>query len=359
VKKGETTPPKPYTEATLLGAMETAGKLVDDEALREALKERGLGTPATRAATIETLLNRGYIVRDGKAVVSTDAGRYLIALVRDRGLKSPELTGEWEARLREVERGELDPARFMADIATYTRGIVSADGGAVDESRLGECPRCGQPVIEGQRGYGCSVWKGGCPFVLWKEYKGGKLNVGHARELLQRRALFRPPPFDGSDGVILTLSDAGVVLEVRTPQAEGPRPSKGAQPPRARRTTPRVKPTGGETPAVPRPRAVRKAGAGGEKKAAKATGGPLGECPLCKAAVIEGERGYGCSGWRDGCKFVIWKTIAGKKVSATTAKALLKKGVSPLLKGFKAKNGNTFDARLKLENGTVRFEFDG
>jgi DNA topoisomerase-3 len=357
VKKGETTPPKPYTEATLLGAMETAGKLVDDEALKEALKEKGLGTPATRAATIETLLARGYLAREGKAVVSTDAGRYLVALVRDRGLKSPELTGEWEARLREIERGELDPARFMADISGYTRGIVGgADGDAVDASRLGDCPRCGRPVIEGTRGFGCSGWKDGCPFVLWKEYKGGRLEGGHARELLQRRVLFHPPPFDGSDGVILTLSDAGVVLEVRTPQAAPPRPAAAAKPARARRT-PRAKPAGGEPPAVRRPKATTDAGADGEK-AKKATDGPLGECPLCKAAVIEGERGYGCSGWRDGCKFVIWKTIAGKKVSARTAQALLRRGVSPLLKGFKSKAGKPFDARLKLENGAVRFDFD-
>ncbi len=101
------------------------------------------------------------------------------------------------------------------------------------------------------------------------------------------------------------------------------------------------------------------AGAGGDKKAGKATDGPLGPCPLCGATVVEGERSYGCSGWRDGCKFAIWKTIAGKKVSATTARALLKKGVSPLLKGFKSKSGSTFDARLKLENGAVRFEFEG
>jgi DNA topoisomerase-3 len=356
VKKGETTPPKPYTEATLLGAMETAGKLVDDEALREALKERGLGTPATRAATIETLLARGYIGREGKAVVSTDAGRYLIALVRDRGLKSPELTGEWEARLREVERGELDPARFMADIAAYTRGIVrGTEGDAADESRLGECPRCGRPVIEGTRGYGCSGWKGGCPFVLWKEYKGGRLDAGHARELLQRRALFHPPAFDGSGGVILTLSDAGAVLEVRTPQAEAPRPAKGVKTARTRRAAPRIKPPGGE---APKDRREKAAGAGGEKPKKKATDGPLGACPVCGAAVVEGERGYGCSGWRNGCKFAIWKTIAGKKVSAATVRALLKKGVSPLLRGFKSKTGSTFDARLKLENGAVRFEFE-
>ena len=123
IKKGETTPPKPYTEAALLGAMETAGKLVDDEALKEALKEKGLGTPATRASIIETLLQRGYITREKKALTATSAGRYLIALVQNRGLKSPELTGEWEAKLREIEHGRLDAGHFMAEIIKYTGEI--------------------------------------------------------------------------------------------------------------------------------------------------------------------------------------------------------------------------------------------
>src|SRR6185436_11959454 len=129
---------------------ETAGKLVDDEQLKEALKEKGLGTPATRAAIIETLLARGYITREKKVLVATDAGRYLVALVRDRGLKSPELTGEWEARLREIERGELDAGTFMAGIVAFTGAIIrSGEGATVDATRLGGCPRCGRPVIEG------------------------------------------------------------------------------------------------------------------------------------------------------------------------------------------------------------------
>ena len=104
VQQGETSPPRHYTENTLLGTMETAGKLVDDEQLREALKEKGIGTPATRAAIIETLLKRNYIRREKKNLLATDLGRYLIALVRDRDLKSPELTGQWEAKLRTIER---------------------------------------------------------------------------------------------------------------------------------------------------------------------------------------------------------------------------------------------------------------
>ena len=364
MKRGETTPPKPFTEATLLGAMETAGRLVEDEQLKEALKEKGLGTPATRAATIETLLTRGYIAREGKGIASTDAGRYLIALIRDRGLKSAEMTGEWEARLRDIERGRLDPGAFMADIARYTAGIVrGADGEAVDETRLGDCPRCGRPAIEGQRGFGCSGWKEGCSFVLWKDYKGGRFEVGHARELLQRRVLVRPPAFEGSDGVILTLSDGGAVLEVRTPRAPPRGPVTEAEAPRGtRRTgvaTPRPKPAS-EKPSNPRrgEAAATAAAPTGERVGGEAGDGGLGACPLCGASVVERERTYGCSGWRRGCKFAIWKTIAGKRLSAKTARTLLRRGQSPPLKGFRSKSGKLFDARLKLEDGAVRFEFE-
>jgi DNA topoisomerase III len=199
VRRGETTPPKPYTEGSLLGAMETAGKLVDDEQLKEALKERGLGTPATRAAIIETLLERDYIVRSGKALAATDVGRYLVAIVRDRNLKSPELTGEWEAKLREIERGRLDPRRFMEEIVRYTGEVIrSGDPPPVDPGKLGDCPRCGRPVIEGKRGHGCSGWREGCPFVLWREYQGRLLSDDQIRELLQRGVVLEPIP--KSDG---------------------------------------------------------------------------------------------------------------------------------------------------------------
>jgi DNA topoisomerase-3 len=171
IKAGETTPPPHFTENTLLGAMETAGKLVDDEELKEALKSRGLGTPATRAAIIETLLRRRYIERDKKKLRATDLGRYLVALVQNADLKSPELTGQWEAKLRDIEAGTLAPERFMEEIAEYTTRIIqAAQLEQVDEQHWGRCPRCGSPVIQGKRGYGCSAWRDGCPFVLWPTY---------------------------------------------------------------------------------------------------------------------------------------------------------------------------------------------
>jgi DNA topoisomerase-3 len=351
VRRGETTPPKPFTESTLLGAMETAGKLVDDEHLQEALKERGLGTPATRAAIIETLLARGYIVRVKKALAATDLGRYLVALIRDRALKSPGLTGEWEAKLKEVERGRLDPRLFMAEIVEYTSEVIrSGDAAAVDPTRLGDCPRCGRPVIQGRRGFGCSGWNEGCPFVLWREYRGKQLGDGDVRELLQRRVLLRPIAFGDTGEVILSLADSGALTEVPVPVG---RPQRPAGSERRKRVGKRAGPGSRASKGSP---SVSADSRQGEKAPATPSGG-LGPCPLCGSEVVEQEKSYGCSGWRSGCKFTIWKTIAGKRISPRTAQALLRRGMSPVLKGFKSKSGRAFDARLKLEQGEVRFDF--
>jgi DNA topoisomerase-3 len=362
IKKGETTPPKPYTEAALLGAMETAGKLVTDEALKEALKEKGLGTPATRAAIIETLLARGYVTREKKALAATDAGRYLVALVRDRGLKSAELTGEWEAKLREIERGRLDAGQFMGEIVRYAGEVIrTAEAAAVDATRLGDCPRCGRPVIAGKRGFGCSGWKEGCPFVLWREYRGCPLDVGQIRELLQRRVLLRPVVIGGADPVVLQLSDSGALLEVPVPR-EKPRPAGKARPRRSSRRSVgnarRSEPASGEAQATDPEQKAAAQGTGARGPAAGKSGEALGPCPLCGSQVVEQERCYGCGGWRSGCKFAIWKTVAGKRLSAATARTLLRRGRSPLLRGFRSKSGKPFSARLKLEGGTVRFDFE-
>jgi DNA topoisomerase-3 len=179
----KTTPPARYTEATLLGAMESAGKTIDDEALRAAMKERGLGTPATRAAIIETLLRRKYIERAKTALVPTDAGIALVGQVEAlpvASLASPELTGAWEARLAQIARGEDTRAAFMADIERYVRELVDAIRGtrstpapaasstpAVLGTTTGlRCPRCKQgAVISGARAWGCSRWRDGCAFV--------------------------------------------------------------------------------------------------------------------------------------------------------------------------------------------------
>ena len=338
VKRGETSPPKPYTENTLLGAMETAGKLVDDQQLRESLKEKGLGTPATRASIIETLLKREYIVRQKKTLTATDLGRYLIAVVGDQELKSPELTGQWEAKLRKIEAGQLQAQRFMAEIADYAKRVIGGhEDVAVDESIFGNCPKCGRPVIRGKRGFGCSGWRDGCTFVLWPTYESHELNVQQIRQLLQRRVLITPLRDDQLGDAILTLTDSGQLSAIPVPRKEQ---QSGKRPRQSTAKKEKGKHMAGKTDAT-----------GGQEA-------PIGACPLCGADVVDRPKSYSCSGWKQGCKFVIWKRMAGKRISAATAKKLLRDGQTSHLKGFKSKAGKPFDARLKLVDGVVKFDFD-
>lgn len=220
LREGKTKPPKAFTENSLLGAMEAAGKLVDDDALREALKERGIGTPATRAAIIETLLRRNYIRRQKKQLRATDMGRCLIALVQDPLLKSPEMTGEWEEKLKQIERGALDDQDFMTGICDYIRGVIdSGRSGQMDLSRIGTCPLCGKEVIKGRSAYGCSGWKEGCRFVLSPEYKDLALTENQIQVLLQMRVLPYPVHI-GEDVRLLILSTQGDLMDLRPPSAD-------------------------------------------------------------------------------------------------------------------------------------------
>jgi DNA topoisomerase-3 len=194
----ETRPPPRYNEATLLMAMETAGKLIDDEELREAMKEGGLGTPATRAETIETLIRREYIERAGKELQPTPKGLQVITMLEQHPLTSAELTGAWEKRLGDIERGSGDRAAFMKEIESFTRETVEKIA-ALDREKLrpervelGPCPRCGaetgEIIRENSRAYGCTSWKSreetGCGFVIWKKVAGRSITPELARQLL-------------------------------------------------------------------------------------------------------------------------------------------------------------------------------
>lgn len=234
LKEGKTRPPRPFDENTLLGAMETAGKQIEEEELREAMKERGLGTPATRAAIIETLLHRGYIERDKKKLVATDLGRFLIYVIRDEALKSPELTGEWEAKLKAIEQGKLDASTFMAGIVDYSRQIVRGEFTERGPQGLGPCPKCNAPAIQGNRGYGCSRWREGCDFVLWMDYKGVRIGATQAHQLLTRRILLDPVDLPERGPTILVLSARGTLMEIDVPTRE----RQGKQMPRARAPRP-------------------------------------------------------------------------------------------------------------------------
>ena len=163
LKEKTTTPPKYYTEATLLRAMETAGKTVDNEELREAMKENGIGRPSTRAAIIEKLYQRKYIQHQGKSLRATDIGIDLIHTIISPLLKSAELTGLWEKKLREIERGEYTAQQFLDELKEMTTGVVKD----VKSNKAGMlCPVCRQGlIIRGNTRYGCSRWREGCTYA--------------------------------------------------------------------------------------------------------------------------------------------------------------------------------------------------
>lgn len=183
-EKKKTTPPKPYTEATLLSAMENAGRFVEDEDLKEQLKDSGLGTPATRASIIERLIQVGYIERKGKALYPTEKGMKLIEVV-PKELKSPETTGKWEKGLLSISKNKMEPKRFMESIVRYVYYIVNkAEKSETDITfpkentnkltkrikGLGKCPLCKKGTIgENSKAFFCSQWKSGCKFTLWKD----------------------------------------------------------------------------------------------------------------------------------------------------------------------------------------------
>ena len=161
----QTTPPKPYTEATLLRAMETAGKFVEDEELRAALKENGIGRPSSRAGIIETLFKRNYIVRQRKNLIATDTGIQLIDTIKEELLKSCELTGIWEKKLRDIEHGTYDPAQFIDELKQQIYTIVADvlhDNNSSLTPIIAEgavCPQCGRGhIIRGRTAFGCSRW---------------------------------------------------------------------------------------------------------------------------------------------------------------------------------------------------------
>ena len=163
LKETWTSPPKPYTEATLLRAMETAGKGIEDEQLREALKENGIGRPSTRAAIIETLFKRDYIRKERKSLYPTHTGTDLIGTIREELLKSAELTGQWERKLRMIEKGQYEAKTFLEELKAMVREVVH------DTCRQTNilCPQCARGyLLRGNTAYGCSQYRNGCNYRI-------------------------------------------------------------------------------------------------------------------------------------------------------------------------------------------------
>jgi DNA topoisomerase III len=202
-----TKPPRRYSEGSLLAAMETAGKLVDEEELREAMKDSGIGTPATRAAIIERLLQVGYIERDARALVVTEKGLNVVRLLDGHPLTSPSLTGDWESRLAKIELGADSRRAFMSDIVKFAESTigeldVKLKDVRIPRANLGPCPVCGHDIVENRKGYSCwSREDPGCGFVIWKAKAGKTLNAAVVRELIRTGRTEKPVTgFKGRSG---------------------------------------------------------------------------------------------------------------------------------------------------------------
>ncbi|HEX3392846.1 MAG TPA: DNA topoisomerase, partial [Solirubrobacteraceae bacterium] len=206
-ERKETKPPRRYSDASLLGAMETAGKLVDDDELREAMKDSGIGTPATRAAIIERLIQVGYIEREARSLVCTEKGLSVIRLLGEHALTSPDMTGQWEHRLERIEHGQDSRKQFMADIAGFADETVKEldvrlKDVRIPRANLGPCPVCGHDIVENRKGYSCwSRNDPGCGFVIWKGKAGKQLSIAIARELIRSGQTSKAVPgFKGRSG---------------------------------------------------------------------------------------------------------------------------------------------------------------
>ena len=202
----ETQPPRRFTEASLLAAMETAGKDISEVELREAMKDSGIGTPATRASIIERLIQVGYVDREGRALHATEKGIQVISLLGSHPLTSAELTGGWEHRLGLIEQGSDTRKAFMSDIVRFTTDTVQEldklKEVKIERANLGPCPHCGRDVIENRKGYSCwSKDDPGCGFVIWKKKAGKILPVSVVKELMAMGKTEKPVTgFKGRSG---------------------------------------------------------------------------------------------------------------------------------------------------------------
>ncbi|TXK51886.1 DNA topoisomerase III [Pontibacter qinzhouensis] len=348
--KKMTNPPKEYTEATLLRSMETAGRQVEDDELKEALKENGIGRPSTRAAIIETLFKRQYIRKEKKKIIPTQMGIDLIGVIPNQTLKSAEMTGQWERKLRQIESGSFASDAFLQELQQFVISLVQevkydkatvtlepqeappatkttkpsatkktekpAKAAATGETaELGACPACKQGhVVKGSKAFGCIRYKDGCRFLIPIEQHGKQLTEKQVSVLLQKGRTsvikgFKNPAGDRFNAS-LVLNDAHQVTVEIAESAE----------------------------------AID----------------PFAQCPRCKQGrVLKGKAAFGCSRFREGCHFTVPFEMSGKALTEKQIGNLLLKGKTPVIKGFvSAKTGQPFDAALTLnEQGQVVYQF--
>jgi len=333
IKIEQTRPPVRYNEGTVLSAMEAAGKLVEDEELRDAMKQKGLGTPATRATIIETLISAHYLIRHGKELQPTPKAIQTITLLKNAvpELTSPELTGEWEFRLREIEHRKLTRDAFMRDIRELTNDIVGKakhfhpDEHMPDSEPFGQCPKCGAPIIERFKSFTCTNEE--CDFTIWKTIAGRLLSREEFETLVRDKHVGPLDGFRSRKGkrfhALLKLSDDF--------KAEFDFGSNGQE-------------------------------NGAAQPVDFSSQEPLGKCPKCGGRVFELGMSYICEnsvGPEKTCDFRSGKVILQRPIDRDQVKKLLATGKTDLLERFISRKGRPFKAFLVLtDKKDVGFEFE-
>ncbi len=330
VKATTTKPPARYSEATLLSAMEGAGKAIDDEELRAAMKEKGLGTPATRAAIIEGLLYEKYIHREGRELIPTAKAASLMIALHGLGipeLYSPELTAEWEQKLALMQQGKMSRETFMAEIVDMTEHIVGQAKNFEHDTIPGDfgalvvpCPKCGGEIHENYKRFQCLK----CEFGFWKILAGRQLEAAEAEVLIEKKDI---GPLDGFRSRQGRAFSANLILNkefaIEFSWGDGANDDEV------------VDFTGMEV---------------------------VGPCPKCAAKVYEMPNAYACEkavGAGRTCDFRSGRTILKRAIAREEMVELLEKGKTPLLEKFISKKGRPFSAFLvKQPDGKIGFEFE-
>ncbi|MGC3988273.1 MAG: DNA topoisomerase [Chthoniobacteraceae bacterium] len=336
VKENVTKPPARYSEATLLSAMEGAGKLIDDEELREAMSEKGLGTPATRASIIEGLIFEGYIDRQGRDLIAMAKGISLITLLRNlhaEVLTKPELTGEWESKLKQMERGKLGRDEFMQQIRGLTNDLVAKVKSFTGTDIQGDyqplevkCPKCaGGPFKEDYRTFECAS----CGLRVWKKLADREFEREEVKTLLSEG---RVGPLSGFRSKMGRTFDAVVTI------GEVENEEKGGK--EWRVTFEFDKPASSEG---------AKADLENAPVLGEANGGVVKETDSAFIFVPTDAKAKPVR---------MGKTILQKEIPAAQALKLFREGKTDLIPKFISKKGRPFSAFLKLEGNKVGFEFE-
>ncbi len=332
VKDNVTKPPARYSEATLLSAMEGAGKLVDDDELREAMSEKGLGTPATRAAIIEGLIYEGYILRNGRELQATAKAFSLMELLNGLGipeLTKPELTGDWEFQLKEMQRKKISRTQFMSGIADMTRRIVDRAKQFEHDTIPGDfgvlkvpCPKCGGEIHEKYKQFQCEK----CDFAFWKTLCSRMFEPEEVEQIIRDKQIGPLQGFRSKQGFpFAAVLKMNAEHKLEFDFGNGGKDGENAAP---------MDFTGKE---------------------------PLGKCPKCGAQVYDGGMNYVCekqAGAEKSCDFRTGKIILQQEISTDQVKKLLAEGKTDLLKGFISKKTNRkFEAYLIVKDGKTAFDF--